>query len=105
VLKVPVVLKKSELPPVAMFSVPEVLLKSAFRPKGSAISGSPMASAEERNLSCPYCGEQVEISVEETGPASEQYVEDCPICCRPWDVRVSRGTEGESDVVLLRNDD
>ncbi len=74
-----------------------------------------MASAEERNLSCPYCGEQVEISVEETGPASEQYVEDCPIseqyvedcpiCCRPWDVRVSRGTEGESDVVLLRNDD
>ncbi len=45
--------------------------------------------------SCPYCGEEVEVTVEETGVASETYVEDCPVCCRPWTVHVSREASAE----------
>src|SRR5215469_4420561 len=37
---------------------------------------------------CPYCGERVTVHVEPTGMSSEEYVEDCPVCCRPWTVRV-----------------
>ena len=32
---------------------------------------------------CPYCGERVTVHVEPTGVSLEQYVEDCPVCCRP----------------------
>ena len=53
---------------------------------------------------CPYCGEVVEITVEEVGAGSEQYVEDCPVCCRPWQVYVTR-EEGEVQVSLGRQDD
>ena len=38
---------------------------------------------------CPYCGEQVQIGLDAGGGSSQQYVEDCPVCCRPWTVYVS----------------
>ena len=53
---------------------------------------------------CPYCGETVELTVDPVGPSSEQYVEDCAVCCRPWTVTVHR--EGEDvEVQLARGDD
>jgi hypothetical protein len=39
-------------------------------------------------LSCPYCGESVEVFVDLDGGDSQSYVEDCPVCCRPWQVEV-----------------
>jgi hypothetical protein len=54
---------------------------------------------------CPYCGEQVELTVEPVGPSSEVYVEDCQVCCRPWNVHVHRGDEdSELEVFLSRED-
>lgn len=46
-------------------------------------------------LSCPYCGEEVELTVDEFGGARQSYVEDCPVCCQPWQVDVTRDAEGE----------
>lgn len=37
---------------------------------------------------CPYCGEEVEITVDPGGGSSQEYVEDCPVCCSPWLVHV-----------------
>jgi hypothetical protein len=59
--------------------------------------------ADERVQLCPYCGEQVEVTVDPLGPPSERYVEDCPVCCRPWVVHVSR--EGEDVTVSLGRED
>ncbi|HVP60503.1 MAG TPA: CPXCG motif-containing cysteine-rich protein [Myxococcaceae bacterium] len=53
---------------------------------------------------CPYCGERVTVQVEPTGMSVEQYVEDCPVCCRPWVVRVERGPSGPG-VSLAREDE
>jgi len=53
---------------------------------------------------CPYCGERVAVHVEPTGMSLEQYVEDCPVCCRPWVVHVERAA-GEPTVTLAREDD
>ena len=39
---------------------------------------------------CPYCGEPVEVVSERREDAVVRYVEDCPVCCRPWEVTVSR---------------
>jgi hypothetical protein len=37
-------------------------------------------------VTCPYCGEQVEICVEPEVKGS--FVQDCEVCCNPWRVRV-----------------
>ena len=50
--------------------------------------------------SCPYCGEAVELLLDPGGAATQRYVEDCPVCCRPWSVRVSWDGEGRAEVEL-----
>jgi len=66
----------------------------------------PRTSAEVAALEsrCPYCGEQVTVNVEGTGAEAERYVEDCPVCCRPWQVQVHRDAGGPT-VQLSRDDD
>jgi hypothetical protein len=39
-------------------------------------------------VTCPYCGEQLEIYVEPE--ASGRFVQDCEVCCNPWLVRVGQ---------------
>ena len=38
-------------------------------------------------VTCPYCGEEVEIYLEPD--VRGRLVQDCEVCCNPWDVRVS----------------
>jgi len=37
---------------------------------------------------CPYCGEEQEIYLEPDIIGT--LVQDCQVCCRPWQVRVTR---------------
>lgn len=53
---------------------------------------------------CPYCGEAVAISVDPGGGSVQEYVEDCEVCCNPWQVKV-RFVEGVPDVVIVPIDD
>ena len=45
------------------------------------------------SLSCPYCGEPVDVAIDEGGGSSQSYVEDCPVCCRPWQVEAEYDPE------------
>jgi hypothetical protein len=45
-------------------------------------------------LECPCCGEPVELLIDTGGAERQAYVEDCPVCCRPWEVEVSRDLDG-----------
>ena len=52
-------------------------------------------------VTCPYCGEDVEIYVEPEVRGS--FVQDCEVCCNPWRVRVGR-EDGERHVDVARAD-
>jgi hypothetical protein len=52
-------------------------------------------------VTCPYCGEEIEIYVELDVRGS--YVQDCEVCCNPWMVRVSR-EDDETYVEVSRAD-
>jgi hypothetical protein len=57
------------------------------------------------DVTCPYCGETVSVALDLGGGASQQYVEDCPVCCRPMDLSVERLGDGEFTVSAGRADD
>lgn len=54
---------------------------------------------------CPYCGEPVDIDVDEAGGSRQSYVQDCPVCCQPWEVQVTQDRSGDWDVALRTADE
>lgn len=55
-------------------------------------------------VTCPYCGEEVEITLDPGGEEEQEYVEDCEVCCRPWSVTVHYGPAGVAEVRVERLD-
>jgi hypothetical protein len=43
---------------------------------------------EDATVKCASCGEPFSLSIDTTGGREQSYVEDCPVCCRPMEVRV-----------------
>ena len=54
-----------------------------------------------RSVDCPYCGERIEIVVD-TSVDEQEYIEDCSVCCRPIQLRVSIAVD---DVLLVARDE
>jgi hypothetical protein len=52
-------------------------------------------------VTCPYCGEDVEIYVE--ADVRGTFVQDCEVCCNPWRLRVVRH-QGGREVEVSRAD-
>ena len=50
------------------------------------------------DIQCPYCGETIELLVDDSAGA-QRYIEDCQVCCRPIEVAVVLGADGEPTVV------
>lgn len=50
--------------------------------------------------SCPWCGEGVTLVLDRGSGTSQDYIEDCEVCCRPWRVRVLYGPHGKAQVTL-----
>ena len=56
-------------------------------------------------LLCPYCGEPNEIEIDPSAGRVQSYVEDCQVCCRPWQVRVRLDRAGGAQVSLFSEDE
>jgi hypothetical protein len=52
-------------------------------------------------VTCPYCGEELEIFVELDVHGA--FVQDCEVCCNPWLVRVE-AEDGERYISVGRAD-
>ena len=63
-----------------------------------------MNSLESVDISCPYCGESIEILIDCSVP-KQSYVEDCEVCCQPWLVRVRFDEDGQPSVSATMLDD
>lgn len=48
-------------------------------------------------IDCPYCGESIGILIDASVP-SQQYIEDCQVCCRPITLSVEVDDDGSVDV-------
>ncbi|MEM7279058.1 MAG: CPXCG motif-containing cysteine-rich protein [Pseudomonadota bacterium] len=54
-------------------------------------------------ISCPYCGETIEIDVDPS-LTEQQYIEDCQVCCRPIELQVSVAADGSAQVLASCSD-
>lgn len=52
-----------------------------------------MSSLNQQQVRCPYCGESIEVLIDEE-EAGQQYIEDCQVCCKPITFAISPGFDG-----------
>lgn len=50
-------------------------------------------SDQEASYGCWACGEEIVIPIDLTMGTRQDYVEDCPVCCRPNEIHVEIETE------------
>ena len=56
-------------------------------------------------VDCPYCGEHFETEVD-CYSGSQDYIEDCPVCCRPIEFHLEVGLDdGLASLTTRRDDD
>ena len=46
---------------------------------------------------CPYCGESLDLAIDCSVPTQE-YIEDCQVCCRPITVTATIDNDGDPSV-------
>ena len=49
---------------------------------------------DEASYVCDSCGEEIVVPIDLSGGSEQEYVEDCPVCCRPNVIRVELDDEG-----------
>lgn len=54
-------------------------------------------------IHCPYCGESYETTVD-LSVGSQNYIEDCAICCKPIEIALRVGDDSELLDVATRTD-
>jgi hypothetical protein len=50
---------------------------------------------DEASYVCGACGEEIVIPIDLSQGEQQEYVEDCPVCCRANIIRVEIGDDGE----------
>lgn len=58
------------------------------------------AMLDSTEVTCPYCFEQVELTVEIDVEGS--FVQDCEVCCNPWSVHIRRDEDGAVEATVER---
>lgn len=54
--------------------------------------------ADEASYVCDSCGEEIVVPLDPSAGESQQYVEDCPVCCSPNEVFVDYDEDGSARV-------
>ena len=53
---------------------------------------------DEATYICTACGEEIVVPVDLSAGDSQEYIEDCPVCCRPNLIHVELDEDGEARV-------
>jgi len=64
----------------------------------------PMNLQEPTEIECPYCGERVSLLID-CSVASQEYIEDCQVCCQPINLQVTINEQGIPQVEARRDDE
>jgi hypothetical protein len=58
----------------------------------------------EKDIICPYCGENITVFIDDSID-DQSYIEDCRVCCRPINFKVSVDVAGRISLLFSRDDE
>ena len=63
-----------------------------------APSDDATSPEDEASYVCASCGEEIVVPIDVSAGSSQEYVEDCPVCCRPHLLRVEVDVSGRARI-------
>ena len=57
---------------------------------------------DQASYLCDWCGEEIVVPLDVSAGSRQEYVEDCPVCCRPNLITVEVDEDGEFQVWAAR---
>lgn len=63
-----------------------------------------MDGLEEVDVICPYCGEAISVFIDASS-GTQEYYEDCSVCCAPILFLLSVDEAGEISLTLKRDNE
>jgi len=58
----------------------------------------------EKLITCPYCGENIEVLVD-IADLNQRYIEDCQVCCKPITFLITESHSGELSLSVYSEDE
>jgi len=52
----------------------------------------------EASYICDACGEEIVIPIDPSAGSTQEYIEDCPVCCHSCVIIVRLGDYGNADI-------
>lgn len=80
---------------------PTVWLAVHYRPDddgGRRNAVSSHTARDEASYICDACGEEIVVPLDLSQGSSQEYVEDCPVCCRPNLIHVEIDDDGHAQI-------
>jgi len=63
-----------------------------------------MENLSEMTISCPYCGESIDVLID-FEDMEQEYIEDCQVCCRPITFVASSSINGDLSLSVHSEDE
>jgi hypothetical protein len=63
-----------------------------------------MQLLSEMNIHCPYCGEMLNVLIDDAS-GEQSYYEDCSVCCAPILFLLTENESGKIQVDVKREDE
>jgi Cysteine-rich CPXCG len=63
-----------------------------------------MSDQRETTIECPYCGETLDVLVDDSS-GSQSYYEDCSVCCSPILFLLTEDQFGDIRLEVKRDDE
>ena len=63
-----------------------------------------MPYQKETFINCPYCGESIDVLVDDSS-GEQSYYEDCSVCCAPILFVLTEDESGDIQVDVRRDDE
>lgn len=58
----------------------------------------------EKLITCPYCGEDIEVLLDITD-INHHYIEDCQVCCKPITFLITENCNDEPTISVYSEDE
>jgi transcription elongation factor Elf1 len=95
---------KAKVSSIGLDSIAQTTKATSYTKKRYERNEVQMSELLEKDISCPYCGESIDVVIEIL-EENQEYIEDCQVCCRPIVFNIAVAFDGSPSISVHSEDE